>query len=288
MSQVELVVDIKNTLGEGPLWNVGEQCLYWVDIQEHKFFRLNPGNYETFDVGQPIGALAPNYDGKMLLALRDGLGYYDFDSGKVTLLEDNIAHQPPGRFNDGAVDRKGRFWAGTMTPEPESHLFCLDLDGTVSIHESSITTSNGIGWSPDNTIMYYSDTGPGKIFAYDFDLEMGKISNRRVLFDSERGRGKPDGLTVDSEGYIWAGFWGGWHLARISPDGEVVQEIDMPVERVTSCNFGGPDLKTLYITTANTGMTDADWEKQPSAGSLFKAELDVAGIPEPVAQIKLS
>jgi len=290
MYEVEHLIAVQNILGEGPVWNAQEQKLYWVDIQDKAFFRYDPATnqHERFDLERVIGALTPNKDGRIIMATEAGLEVWDFESKQMTLLENNVAVNPVGRFNDGAVDRKGRFWAGTMSPNPVNHLFRLDLDGDVTIVEDSILTSNGIGWSPDNRTMYYSDSGPGIVYAYDFDLSAGEISNRRVFYEAKEGEGKADGLTVDSEGCIWAAFWDGWKVVRFAPDGSILTTIDMPVQRPTSCNFGGANLDEVYITSASTGLTDKEKAKQPYAGDVFRIKVDVKGIAEPIAQITLN
>lgn len=287
MSQVEQVLSAQNVLGEGPLWHADEGRLYWVDIQSGLFFRWTPpdGEVEQFDVGQPLGCIGFTESGRILLGLRDGLGFWDFSTQAVMMMEDNIAYKPQGRFNDGAVDRQGRFWAGTMSNGPVNHLYRLDADGTVQIKEQNVETSNGIGWSPDNTRMYYSDSGPGVVYAYDFDPNTGEISNRSVLYDSPEPDVKADGLTVDSEGYIWAAFWNGWKVAKIDPtDGNILEEYPVPAQRVTSCAFGGANLDELYITTARVGLSDEELEKQPQAGDVFRLKTGAKGLPEPIAR----
>lgn len=288
MYEVERLLPIQNRLGEGPVWNIQDHCLYWIDISGRAFFKLDPaaGSQTTYELERVVGSFAFNHDGKIIMATEHGLGLWDFASQRMSMLTDNIAYQPAGRFNDGKIDRKGRFWAGTMQPEPEAHLYRLDLDGSVQIVESGITTSNGIGWSPDNKTMYYCDSGPATIYAYDFDLESGTISNRRVFaqFDRER-EGTSDGLTVDSEGCVWTACWDGWRVLRIDPDGKIMREIKMPVQRPTSCIFGGPNLDELFVTSAGEGL---DKQQQPYSGDLFRIQTDVKGLPEPTAQIRFA
>jgi L-arabinonolactonase len=289
MYEVEHIEPVQNILGEGPWWSVSEQRLYWIDITGKAFFRLNPatGEIETFELELVIGSMAPNSDGRIIMATEDGLALWDYESRRMTVLTDNIAHQPEGRFNDGKVDRRGRFWAGTMAPQPTGYFYKVELDGSVHQMERGIKTSNGLGWSPDNTIMYYCDSGPATIYAYDFDIDAGTLSNRRIFRKFDRpNEGTSDGLTVDAEGYLWVAFWDGWRVVRFSPDGEIDREIKMPVQRPTSCIFGGPDLDILYVTSAREGLSEADMAGQPLAGGLFRIQTDVKGLPEPVANIK--
>ena len=143
--------------------------------------------------------------------------------------------------------------------------------------ETDIACSNGLDWSPDRTIMYYTDTPQGVIWAYDYDDASGAISNRRIVVDVRDQQGGPDGLCVDSEGYIWGATWGGWKITRYAPDGTIDQVIDIPVEKVTSCCFGGPDLDELFITCASVDFSDADWKAQPQAGDIFRVKTGVKG-----------
>ncbi len=277
--EIERVLDVTNQLGEGPLWNVAEQAFYWVDILGKKFFKYLPGSnmLETVYLDVTPGCLAFNQAGGLVLATNKG--FATWDGAALTLLEDNCAYDLPNRFNDGGVDRAGRLWAGTMSNKPENALYRLDTDWSVNVVEMGIFISNGIGWSPDNTVMYYSDSGgAGQVYAYDFDLATGALANRRIFLPPTEDGARADGLTVDSEGGVWIAFWDGWRVARYDPAGKLITEIKMPVQRPTSCNFGGPDLTDLYITSA---QVDGPQPDQPLAGALFKIPLDVKGLPEP-------
>ena len=278
MYTIETVFELQNELGEGPLWNPVENMVYWVDIVGKRFFRHAPGtpDYEMFELDTMPGCLGFMEGGDLALGVTEGIAIWH--AGKLTYLN-NAAYQPLGRFNDGAVDRAGRFWAGTMSQDPVNHLFRLDADGSAHVMENEIITSNGIGWSPDNTTMYYSDSGGGGIvYAYDFDLASGMISNRRTFLPSTGTESVADGLTVDAEGTVWIAFWNGWKVARYDPDGALMTEIDMPVQRPTSCAFGGADLSVLFVTSASVGLDRAE---QPLAGALFKVQTDTKGLPEP-------
>lgn len=279
MIEVQHILSINNQLGEGPIWSVQQQALYWCDILTHHLFTYRPttGEVQTFALSAQPGCLALVDDGSLLLATAKGFAFYDFD--KLTFLDDNIAYMPPARFNDGKVDRQGRFWAGTALFRPEGHLYRLDTDGKVTLMERGISVSNGIGWSPDNGTMYYSDSGgTGVVYAYDFDSATGDIANRRIFLPPSETGGVADGLTVDSEGGVWCAYWDGWRVVRYAPDGTAVLTIPMPVQRPTSCNFGGPDLTTLYITSSGEGM---DRSQQPWAGDLFCVHTEIKGLPEP-------
>ena len=180
------------------------------------------------------------------------------------------------------MDRRGRFWAGTMTVEgATSALYRLDADASVHKMESGITIANGLGWSPDNKIMYFTDTMIHTIYAYDFDLESGSIANRRVFAHDPDLPGLPDGLCVDSEGCVWSARILDWRIVRYDPDGRVEREIRLPVKNPTSCAFGGENLDELYVTTAAIGLTDEEARQQPLAGDLFRIHTGIVGQVEP-------
>lgn len=284
MSDVELILDIKNTLGEGPHWCVQEQALYWVDILEDCFYRYDPatGDQERYDIGQAVGTVVRRESGGFVLALRNGLAFYDDEYGLRPIV-DPESERPETRFNDGKCDRSGRFWAGTMADgsSPVGSLYRLDTDLTLHRMVTGVSVSNGLGWSPDNRIMYYTDTPTHKIYMYDYDAATGDIENRRVFAEIPDGEGGPDGLTVDSEGGVWSARWDGWKITRYDLDGKVEREVKVPAARVTSCVFGGPDLDELYITTARVGFDAAQLADQPAAGGIFRLKAGVKGMPEP-------
>ncbi len=222
--------------------------------------------------------------GGLILAMRNGI--YHWQAGAMTLLISSERMGATNRFNDGAVDRAGRFWVGTASEKPENALYCLDVDGSVQVAETSCVISNGIGWSPDSTTMYYSDSGgSGIVYAYNFDLASGALRNRRTFLTPTGTSAVADGLTVDSEGCLWIAFWDGWRVERRAPDGSLLTTIDMPVQRPTSCIFGGPDLTDLYVTSAGV---DCDRTKQPQAGDLFRLCTDSTGLPEPVCKLAIN
>lgn len=288
MTEVELLIDSQNALGEGPMWSVREQALYWVDIMGHAFHRFDPasGARKQYDIGEEVGTVVLRESGGFVLALRSGLAFWDETNGLQAII-DPEPDKADNRFNDGAVDRQGRFWAGTMpmnTREPIGALYRLDTDQSLHTMQTHVTVSNGLGWSPDNRIMYYCDTTPRTIWQYDFDPATGDIANRRpfVAVPEAAGEGAPDGLTVDSEGFIWSARWGGWKICRYDPDGKLEREVKIPAERVTSVVFGGPELEDLYITSARMGFDPArDSATQPHAGGVFHLRPGVKGLPEP-------
>ncbi len=283
MSDVEHVLHIQCRLGEGPLWHIDEEALYWVDIEAHCFHRYIPRSeeHDDFDVGLPVGALAFRRSGGLVMATRDGFAFWDGPGLPLRFIADPEPDKPGARFNDGAVDRDGRFWAGTMGAGFTSALYRLDPDGEVHTMESGIGISNGIGWSPDNTTMYYTDSPRQVIYAYDYDAACGTISNRRALIQTPDEPGVPDGLAVDSEGCVWSARYGGGKLVRYGAAGTVEQVVLLPILRPTSCTFGGPHLTDLYITSAGSAQSAYAEQDGPLAGDLFRLTVDVPGLAEP-------
>jgi len=279
--QIEHVLAAQNELGEGPLWDYREQALYWVDLLQGRLFRLHPasGQLERFEVGLPIGCLALRAAGGLAMATRDGFALWDPATRELRLVADPEANRPDNRFNDGAVDPQGRFWAGTMGKGPVGSLYRLDPDGSVHQMETGVTTSNGIGWSPDGRAMYYTDSPLHVIYAYDFDPASGEIANRRPFAHTPDEEGVPDGLTVDSEGCVWSARWGGWKVTRYDPAGQVERVIRTPVQYPTSCAFGGPNLDELYVTSAWIMLNEAERQQRPLDGDLFRIHPGVQGMP---------
>jgi sugar lactone lactonase YvrE len=287
MSEFEHVLPVQHTLGEGPLWDAETQALYWVNIYGKTFSRYYPGlpSHEEFEVGTEIGVMGLREKGGLVMATRKGFGFWDWATKSFEVLAHPEADQPNNRFNDGAVDAMGRFWAGTMD-NAEAHsegvLYRLDPDFSIHIMATGMGIPNGLGWSPDNKIMYHVDSTRREIYTYDFDLDSGSITNKKVLVRLKADEGYPDGLTVDSEGYIWLAHWGGWRITRFDPNGNPVEIFKTPIECPTACTFGGADLKTLYITSAWKGLkTEEQRKAQPLAGDLFCLQTNVAGQPEP-------
>ena len=282
MIQAEHFLTIKNKLGESPLWHPDEELLYWVDIEGECFHRYSPetGKGDTVQVGQPIGCLAFRASGGLILGLRDGIAFWDQNTSKIEIIDNPEAGRTKARFNDGKVGPGGRFWAGTIGEDDQSSLYRLDPDLSIHTMETGITISNGIGWSPDYKIMYYTDSPLRVIYAYEFDLESGSISNRRDFVKVPVEDGFPDGLTVDSEGFVWSAHWDGWRLTRYDQKGSIERVVYLPVQRPTSCAFGGRDLDQLFITSAWTGLSETDRREQPLAGDLFWVQTEVKGQQE--------
>ena len=282
--EVELVVNGHAVVGEGPAWDGQVGRLLWVDIIRGLVHLFDPDTRSdrSIDVGQHVGAAAPRAAGGLVLALRGGFGLLDIESGSVEPMGDTEASNPANRMNDGKCDRAGRFWAGSMAYSETGNagsLYRLDEDHSVVRVVGGVGLSNGLGWSPDDRVMYHIDSLADTVYAYDFDAESGSLFNRRPLIEVPEGQGTPDGMTVDSEGCLWVAFWGGSAIRRYEPEGSLLQEVRLPVRQVSSCAFGGPDQGDLYITTAARGLSGRELEEQPHAGGLFRCRPGVSGPP---------
>ena len=252
--RIEVLVDVKTTLGEGPLWDVEEQRLYWIDSFDGRVFRCTADGREVraWDVPQKIGSMCLRRGGGAVVSLARGWHFLDLETGELELIHDPEPDRPNNRINDGKVDKRGRFVAGsmdTMEEGPNGALYRLDPDLKVTQLEGGIIVSNGPCWSPDGRTFYFTDTWSGEISAYDYDLESGGIANKRAFATMTYEGGAFDGATVDAEGCVWSAIVYAGKLVRYAPDGSVERVIDMPVKKVTSVNFGGPDLDVLYVTS---------------------------------------
>jgi sugar lactone lactonase YvrE len=286
--EITCVAPVGAGVGEGAVWDDRAQCLWWVDIPAGVIYRYDPatGENRTIDYGEPVGCLAVREQSGLVVATKSGFWLFDPETGAREAIHDPEAHLPDNRFNDGATDAQGRFWAGTMKdggePEALGAFYRLDPDGAVTQWRGGIFTTNGLAFSPDGRRMYFSDSNPGvrTIWACDYDTTTGTPGEPEVFFDTRSVPGRPDGGTVDAEGCYWQAGVSGWQLYRLSPQGEVLMTIDMPVEKPTKPMFGGPDLATLYVTSIGAGL--ANDPAQPDAGGLFAITgLGVTGLPQP-------
>ncbi|MEJ8573515.1 SMP-30/gluconolactonase/LRE family protein [Microbaculum marinum] len=286
--RIEVLVDVKTTLGEGPLWDVDEQRLYWIDSFDGRVFRCAPDGSEvrSWDVPMKIGSMALRKGGGAVVSLARGFHFLDFETGDCELIVDPEPGREANRLNDGKVDKRGRFIAGsmdTMEEGPNGALYRLDPDLSLHKIDDNIIVSNGPCWSPDGETFYFADSWSGEIWAYDYDLDTGSVSNRRTFtkIDTSTG-GAADGATVDSEGCLWSAQVYDGKMIRYAPDGSVDRVIDMPVKKVTSAMFGGPNLDILYVTS----MAKPPLPRFPGdgvlRGSLFAIhDLGIRGVPEP-------
>ncbi len=273
-------------LSEGPRWHEERQELLWVDILGRRFHRatLTPGGrpdqIRTMTLDRHVGAVAPVAVGGYVLAAGQGFVYVD-DAGSVRELAQPEAGHVNVRMNDGACDRQGRFWAGTMAYDESpgaGTLYRLELDGSCSTVLTGLTISNGLGWSPDGQTMYLSDSGTGSVDAFDFDGVTGAISGRRTLVQIDQPGMAPDGLTVDDQGDLWVGIYGGRAVHHYRADGSLRATVQIPAAQATSCAFGGGDRRTLFVTTGRERLDEAALERQPDAGRVFSVTgLDARG-----------
>jgi sugar lactone lactonase YvrE/DNA-binding IclR family transcriptional regulator len=273
-------------LGEGPIWSPRDGKLYWVDILKPCIHCFDPQSDK--DVEIPVGAMVsvaiPKATGGLLVAMPNGLMTFDTETKQLASFCHPEAQRPSNRYNDGKCDRLGRLWIGTMDMAAvanRGHLYRVDPDRTWKVMASGISVANGLGWSPDDRKMYFTDTARGTIYVYDFDLMSGQISNRQSLITLSSKEGLPDGLTVDAEGCLWVCLWDAWSVVRYSPEGEEMLRIRVPVPRPTSCCFGGNNLDTLYITSATVRLSEDMLSRAPQSGSLFSVKIPgVRGLPE--------
>jgi sugar lactone lactonase YvrE len=284
MIDAEHFLASQDSLGEGPLWNEDEQALYWVDIMGKRFHRLDTasGQHTTFNVGIPVCVLGFRQQGSIVMVVRDGFAFWNAQEQKLEYIARPLEHLTDVRFNDGAIDCAGRFWAGSMSTNGDMNsgtLYRLDPDGSLHVMATSIGTSNGIGWNLDNTVMYHTDSPRRVIYAYDFDAASGSITNHRPFIQLADELPQPDGLAVDSEGYIWSAHWDGACVVRYTPDGRVDRTLRVPALHSSACCFGGPTLTDLYITSAQEGLTLEQLAQYPLSGDLFHYQSDVQGLP---------
>jgi L-arabinonolactonase len=286
--RIDVLLDVKTTLGEGPLWDVDEQRLYWIDSFDGRVFRCTADGRElrAWDVPQKIGSMCLRKSGGAIVSLARGLHTLDFRTGDVSLIEDPEPDRPNNRLNDGKVDKQGRFVVGsmdTMEEGPNGALYRLDPDLTVTQLEPGVIVSNGPCWSPDGSIFYFTDTWSGEIFAYDYERKTGTVHNKRCFCRmTQKDGGAFDGATVDADGCVWSAHVYAGRIARYRPDGTLDRVIDMPVKKVTSVMFGGPELDILFVTS----MAKPPLPRFPTdgvqRGSLFAIrDLGVRGVPEP-------
>jgi sugar lactone lactonase YvrE len=280
--QIDVALDVRVDLGEGPIWDAARQRLLFVDIPRGDVYEFDPstGHHAIFEVGQPCGAVTPTQRGDWLIAARDGFLRLNPGTGTTRLAAIVEDDRPDNRMNDGYCDARGRFWAGTMSmsrAREAGALYRFDPDGSVQRVLEHVTTSNGIDWSPDQRLMYYVDTGTRRIDVFDFDLERGAIRNRRAFAAIPERDGKPDGLIVDADGCIWVALWGGGAVQRYTPEGALDRTIALPVTHPTKCAFGGADLSDLYITSAREPVPADARDGQPHAGSVLHCRPGVCG-----------
>jgi sugar lactone lactonase YvrE len=279
-------------LGESPFWHPDEGALFWCDIPGKALHRWHAASdvHRAWSFDVEPGCCAPLPGGTLIVAFRDGLFRFDPASGERTRLAAPPYDPGSERFNDGKADPQGRFWAGSMSEErgvPKAALYRW-ADGLVQRMAGDISTSNGLAFSPDGRTLYWSDTPSHRVMAYDFDPVQGTMGAGRVFASFEPKQpgqglagygGRPDGAAVDAEGAYWCAMYEGQRLVRLAPDGRLLQSVELPVRCPTMPCFGGPDLRTLYVTTASKGRPAEELAAQPLAGCVLHTRVDVPGLP---------
>lgn len=286
-SPFHCVLDARAGLGEGPTWSVREQVLYWIDIDAPSLNRFDPatGTNHVMRMPASIGAFALRERGGFVVALRDGLWLAHADG----TLERRVADAPYDphhhRYNDGRCDAAGRFLVGTMNEQRDAAsgaLYRLDADLRCTPLFGDITISNGLAFSPDGRTMYHADTPTHTIRAFDYDTATGTPSRPRVFVHWTGETDRPDGGVVDSEGNYWSAFYRGGKVVKLAPDGHTLAEYPTPAMCPTMCAFGGPDLRTLYLTTSRRMRPEDELARLPQSGGLFAMQVDVPGLADPV------
>jgi sugar lactone lactonase YvrE len=285
-SAFECVLDVKASLGECPVWSVADQALYWVDINAPALNRFDPatGANTVWPMPASIGCFALRMRGGFIAALRDGIWFLDREGKPERRVADAPYDPAHHRFNDGRADAQGRFWAGSMNEQRDANtaaLYRLDANLKLTPVVADIMISNGLAFSPDGRTLYHVDTPTRTVSAYDFDATTAAISNRRdfARFDGETDR--PDGGAVDNEGCYWSAFYRGGKVVRISPQGQMLAEYPVPAMCPTMCAFGGPDLRTIYVTSARQLREPGELARLPQSGGIFAMRVDTPGQVEP-------
>ncbi len=280
----ELIADYGCVIGEGPLWHPMESCLYWGDIPQGRLFRYNPYTrmHQKIYDGRVVGGFTIQADGSLLLFM-DRCSVAVLRDGKLEFVIEQLDDQMDNRFNDVIADPAGRVFCGTM-PGPDGRpatLYRLDTDGSLSTVLDDVGLSNGMGFTTDSRTMYHTDSLARAIYAFEYDVESGELSNRRVFAETPDDGSIPDGMTVDADNNIWSARWDGSALYRYSPDGLQTARIDFPTKKVSSVIFGGRALNDMYVTTAGGGSTGE------GAGALYRVSAGARGKPEFLSRIGL-
>lgn len=283
-NRLEIALEINTDLGEGPIWNAADQTLVFIDCYRGRIYRFDPvdGTHSYFDVGRTIGVAIPRARGGFVVSSADGLMALAGPEAEPALLVPIEPDLPGNRMNDGKCDARGRLWSGTFSTtfkRGAGSLYRIDPDLSASRVVEGVRVSNGIAWSPDDRLLYFNDTLSGGIDVFDYDIARGEVSNKRRFVSIETQAGLPDGMSVDVEGCVWVALYYGSQVRRYSPEGEWIGTIDLPVSRVTSCNFGGPLLDELYISTSDHRLHDDGRPHEPEGGYLFRCRPGVRGLP---------
>jgi L-arabinonolactonase len=281
---MEQVLAAGNQLGESPVWSPEEGALYWVDIPKGLIRRYVVSSQETslWQLPASIGSFAFRRKGGMVVALKNGIHFFDPATNQLSQVHNPEPDLPENRFNDGKCDPRGRFFAGTMNEvvrgKPSGSLYRLTSDKQLDLILPSIVVPNGLAWSPEGESMYFADTRRHVIYAFDYDLDEGTPHNRRVFVDLSSYEGLPDGATVDSEGCLWSAMFSGGRIVRYTPNGKIDRVIGFPVTQINSLTFGGSDMRTIFVVSSKHLLNDAGLASQPLAGDIFAVDTGIKGI----------
>jgi sugar lactone lactonase YvrE len=278
------VISVANTLGEGISWDPAGQRAWWTDIPERRLFSYEPvaQALQAFDLPERLGSFAfVEGSDKIVAAFESGFALYDPPSGEIEWIERPAHDAANVRFNDGRVDRRGRFWAGSMVEgrgQPVGKLYSLRA-GRAHVHVTGIAISNSICFSPDGGHLYFADTPRRTILRYDIHPETGELSEPKTFVQTPQGA-FPDGSHVDAHGHVWNAHWGAGRIVRYAPDGSISGGISVPATQPTCVAFGGADLDMIFVTSAREGLTAASLARQPHAGDVFVYRVDVKGLAD--------
>lgn len=273
--KIEVVVDHQCLLGEGPVWDAKRKLIYWIDILKGEIHEYSPENknHRTIKTNEIIGSIGLCVNGNFIAAMKSGFAFIDRITGEIKIINNPESYLTGNRFNEGKCDPGGRFLAGTMslTGKPGAgSLYALETNLSVTKKISEVSVSNGMAWSPGHEVFYYIDTPTCEVTSYNYDKTSGEINNKKIVIKILEEDGPPDGMTIDNEGMLWVAHWDGWQITRWNPlTGGKLFAIKLPVQKVTSCAFGGENMQDLYIISASVGLTSDEKKAQPLAGSLF-------------------
>ena len=278
----DLVLDARADCAESPVWDGSTGRLWWTDIPNRRLHRTDPttGRDECWAMPGRVGCFALAERGGLVLAMEHGFARFDPATDKATTIAEPEADKPENRFNDGRCDRRGRFLASSMhepRTTPQGALWQLDPTRGVRLLADHALVGNGLAFSPDDKLLYWSDSRRGRVFRFDYDIDDGAAWNHRLWLETDDSLGRPDGAAIDADGCYWSARFRGSRVIRFTPGGRIDREIRFPVSQVTMCAFGGSDLKTLFVTTAAEHLD----EPEPHAGGIFAIDAGIKGLPEP-------
>ncbi len=279
-------VDVENELGEGVVWNADTASVWWTDIESSKLYEYHPesAGLKSWDTPHRVGCFGfiENED-RLIVAFDCGIAFYDLATGEIEWIFGPSVLADGLRFNDGKVDPFGHFWAGTMIENPEvakisGSLYRISSHSTLNEHVRNITTSNGLCWSPDGSIMYHADSPRRTIWRYRYDPMHGALNDKQIFVETDVGM-FPDGSTVDNGGGVWNAQWGGSKVVRYRENGEISLVLEVPVDLPSCVTFGGDNLDLLFVTSARVSLSSEHLAKRPKSGSLLVYKTNFKGLP---------